>query len=95
LASSVAAGAGAALAACGHSSAPAAPLQTQPTAVPTGLNAAIDAAEAVRPRSGKTVTVALTPRPVTVDLGGRVVNTLGYADTVPVGRMSATRSTLR
>jgi FtsP/CotA-like multicopper oxidase with cupredoxin domain len=84
LASSVAGGAGAALAACGHGGAPAAePLQTQPTAVPSGLTAAIDAAEAARPHSGRTVTVALNPGPVTVDLGGRVVNTRGYADTVP------------
>ncbi len=29
------------------------------------------------------MTATLTPRPVTVDLGGRVVSTLGYADTVP------------
>lgn len=83
LASSMAAGAGAALAACGRSSPATAPLQTQPTAVPAALTGAIDAAEAARPHTGKTVTVELNPRPVTVDLGGRVVNTRGYADTVP------------
>ena len=27
--------------------------------------------------------MTLTPRPVTVDLGGKVVKTLGYADTIP------------
>ncbi|MBB3601506.1 FtsP/CotA-like multicopper oxidase with cupredoxin domain [Mycolicibacterium sp. BK556] len=79
----LAASAGAALAACGRGSAPAAPLQTQPTAVPGSLTAAIDAAEAARPHTGETVSVALNPGPVTVDLGGRVVNTRGYADTVP------------
>ncbi|TDO14519.1 FtsP/CotA-like multicopper oxidase with cupredoxin domain [Mycobacterium sp. BK086] len=79
----LAASAGATLAACGRGNAPAAPLQTQPTAVPGSLTAAIDAAEAARPHTGKTVSVALNPGPVTVDLGGRVVNTRGYADTVP------------
>ncbi|MCX2933130.1 multicopper oxidase family protein [Mycobacterium sp. CVI_P3] len=83
LASTMAAGAGAALAACGQGDTPAPPLQAQPTTVPGSLTAAIDAAEAARPHSGKTVTVALTPRPVTVDLGGRVANTMGYHDAVP------------
>ena len=83
LASSLAAGAGAALAACGKSATPTATLQTQPTSVPTSLDAAIKAAEAARPHTGRTVNMTLTPRPVTVDLGGKVVNTLGYADTVP------------
>lgn len=83
LSSTLAVGAGAALAACGQDNGPVPPLQTQPTTVPASLTAAIDAAEAARPHSGKTVTVALTPRPVTVDLGGRVVNTLGYHDAVP------------
>lgn len=82
LASSLVAGAGAALAACGNSGTPA-PLQTQPSTVPGSLTAAIDAAEAARPHTGRTVAVALNPGPVTVDLGGRVVNTRGYADTVP------------
>ena len=83
LAGSLAAGAGAALAACGKSATPTATLETQPTSVPTSLDAAIKAAEAARPHTGRTVNMTLTPRPVTVDLGGKVVNTLGYADTVP------------
>jgi len=75
--------AGAALAACGKSATPAATLDSQPMTTPTSLDAAIKAAEAARPHTGRTVSMTLTPRPVTVDLGGKVVNTLGYADTVP------------
>lgn len=75
--------AGATLTACARSAAPTATLQTQPMSVPDSLGPAIRAAEAARPHTGRTVTATLTPGPVTVDLGGRVVNTLGYADTVP------------
>ena len=75
--------AGAALAACGRSGAPTATMETQPMSPPTNLDAAIQAAEAARPHTGRTVTTTLTPQPVTVDLGGKVVKTLGYADTVP------------
>jgi FtsP/CotA-like multicopper oxidase with cupredoxin domain len=40
--------------------------------------------EAARRRSGAaTVTATLTPRPVTIDLGGPVVSTWGYTDTAP------------
>lgn len=39
--------------------------------------------EAARHRTGATVRAALTPRPVTLDLGGRVVQTWGYAESVP------------
>ena len=40
--------------------------------------------EAARRRAGAArVTATLTPRPVTVDLGGPVVQTWGYADTAP------------
>jgi FtsP/CotA-like multicopper oxidase with cupredoxin domain len=81
LTGSLAVGAGAALAAC--TSGKTAELKTQPTAVNPKLDDAIKAAEAARPRTGRTVTATLTPRPVTVDLGGKVVKTLGYADTVP------------
>lgn len=42
--------------------------------MPTDLSAAIEAAEAARPHTGKTVTVVL---------GRRLVNTRGYADIVP------------
>lgn len=83
LAGSLAAGAGAALAACGSSGTTSSSLTTQPTAVNPGLDQAIEAAEAARPHTGRTVTAALNPRPVTVDLGGKVAKTLGYADTVP------------
>jgi len=83
LAGSLAAGAGAALAACSTKTAPGANLTTQPTSVPAALAEPIKAAEAARPHTGRTVTATLTPRPVTVDLGGKVVKTLGYADTVP------------
>ena len=75
--------AGATLAACAKSAAPSATLESQPMATPTNLDAAIKAAEAARPHTGRTVSTTLTPRPVTVDLGGKIVNTLGYADTVP------------
>lgn len=83
LAGSLAAGAGLALSACGRTVTAPAGLQTQPTAVPTSLNDAIKAAEAARPHTGRTVSATLTPGPITVDLGGKVVNTLGYAQSVP------------
>jgi FtsP/CotA-like multicopper oxidase with cupredoxin domain len=75
--------AGAALAACSRTASPGANLQTQPTTVSPKLAEAIKAAEAARPHTGRTVTTTLTPRPVTVDIGGKVVKTLGYADTIP------------
>lgn len=75
--------AGAALAACSKTPPAAAGLTSQPTSVPAALDGPIKAAEAARPHTGKTVTAALTPQPVTVDIGGRVVKTLGYADTIP------------
>ena len=83
LAGGLALGAGVTLAACGRPASTAGSLTTQPTAVDPGLDAAIKAAEAARPRTGRTVTATLTPRPVTVDIGGKVVNTLGYADAIP------------
>ena len=84
LAGSLAAGAGAALSACTKTAAPgAAQLTAQPTAVPGSLDAAIKAAEAARPHTGRTVNAVLNPRPVTVDIGGKVVKTLGYEDSIP------------
>jgi FtsP/CotA-like multicopper oxidase with cupredoxin domain len=84
LAGSLAAGAAAALAACSsRSTGPGSNLTSQPTSVPPALAAPIEAAEAARPRTGRIVTATLNPRPVTVDLGGKVVRTLGYADSVP------------
>ncbi len=84
LAGSLAAGAAAALAACSsRSTGPGSNLTSQPTSVPPALAGPIEAAEAARPRTGRTVSATLNPRPVTVDLGGKVVRTLGYADSVP------------
>ncbi|BBZ47719.1 multicopper oxidase family protein [Mycobacterium parmense] len=47
------------------------------------MAAAIAAAEATRPHSGRTVSVKLTAQPVEIDLGGPVVRTLAYGDTIP------------
>lgn len=47
------------------------------------LTAAIDAAEAARPHSGRTVTATLTPQLTTIDLGGPTVRALAFGNTVP------------
>jgi multicopper oxidase len=47
------------------------------------MSAAIAAAEAARPHSGRTVTATLTPQPAQIDLGGPIVHTLAYGNTVP------------
>jgi multicopper oxidase len=47
------------------------------------MAAAIAAAEAARPHSGRTVTASLTAQQVQVDLGGPVVRTLAYGNTIP------------
>src|SRR3954471_7885901 len=60
------------LAACGRSASSASP-----------MSAAIAAAEAARPHSGRTVTASLTPQPAKVDIGGRIVDTLAYGDKIP------------
>ena len=53
------------------------------TAVPPTAES-VRHAEALRRRPGqRVVTARLTPRPVTVDLGGPVVNTWAYGDSVP------------
>ncbi|WP_045821481.1 multicopper oxidase family protein [Williamsia herbipolensis] len=44
---------------------------------------AIDAAEARRPHTGRTVSYTLDPRRTDIDLGGPVVNTYAYGDTIP------------
>lgn len=44
---------------------------------------AIAATEAARPHSGHTVTASLTAQPTQIDLGGPIVHTLAYGDTVP------------
>jgi FtsP/CotA-like multicopper oxidase with cupredoxin domain len=62
----------AAMSACGSTSA---------VSPPAG---SVRQADALRRRSGQhVVTANLTPRPTTVDLGGPVVNTWAYGDTVP------------
>jgi len=47
------------------------------------MAAAIEAAEAARPHTGRTVTASLTPAPATIDIGGPVVHTLAYGNTIP------------
>jgi len=46
-------------------------------------DAVVGRVEAARRRTGATVTAALNPRPVTLDLGGTTVQTWGYAETAP------------
>lgn len=55
-----------------------------------GMTAAIDAAEAARPHSGRTVTATLTPQPARIDLGGPIVSTLTYGNTIPGPLIRAT-----
>lgn len=66
---------GLALAACARH--PAAPPSD------SNLTAAIAAAEARRPHTGRTVSAALTPQPTTIDLGGTMARTLAYGNTIP------------
>src|ERR1700756_655343 len=44
---------------------------------------AIAAAEAARPHSGHTVTASLTPQQAQIDLGGPIVSTLAFGNTIP------------
>ena len=67
---------GFALAGCGRATSAA-------TSPPTSLEAAIVAAEAARPHTGRTVTASLTPQPATIDLGGTVARTLAYGSGIP------------
>lgn len=76
LAAGAALAGGVAVAGCSSSPRPA-----QTPAPPS--NAAIAAAEAARPHTGRTVTATLTPRPETIDLGGTRAATLAYGSTVP------------
>src|SRR6266403_733135 len=50
---------------------------------PTSMEAAIVAAEAARPHTGRTVTASLTPQPATIDLGGTLALTLAYGNAIP------------
>lgn len=63
---------GAALVACERS------VTTKPT-----MSGAIAAAEATRPHSGRTVTASLTPQATKVDIGGKIVDTFAYGDSIP------------
>jgi multicopper oxidase len=47
------------------------------------MTAAINAAEAARPHSGRTVTATLTPQVTQIDLGGPIVRTMAFGDTIP------------
>lgn len=66
---------GLALTACSQS-------QRDPTGV-ARMAAAIDAAEAARPHSGRTVTAELTTQQAQIDLGGPVVRTLAFGNSIP------------
>jgi multicopper oxidase len=76
LAATTALASGFALAACSRST-PKTPSGT------TALATAIDAAEAARPHTGRTVTAALTAQQGTIDLGGTNAAALVYGATVP------------
>jgi multicopper oxidase len=78
---------GFALAACGRTTVPSGPPPpsgpSPPAGASGGMAAAIAAAEAARPHTGRTVTAALAVRPTTIDLGGPIPRTLAYGDAVP------------
>jgi multicopper oxidase len=57
--------------------------RSQVTGSAAQMSAGIAAAEAARPHSGRTVTASLTPQPAQIDLGGPVVHTLAYGNTIP------------
>ncbi|MGZ4513171.1 MAG: multicopper oxidase family protein [Mycobacterium sp.] len=67
--------AGWALAACGRPK-PRASTDAQ-------MAAAIASAETARPHSGRTVTANLTPQQTQIDLGGPIVRTLAYGNSIP------------
>jgi multicopper oxidase len=67
---------GFALAGCGQP-------KSEGTSVSAQMAAAITAAEAVRPHSGRTVTASLTPQLAEIDLGGPVVRTMAYGSAIP------------
>jgi FtsP/CotA-like multicopper oxidase with cupredoxin domain len=65
---------GFAVAACSHN---------QPTSSEAKMEAAIKAAEAARPHSGRTVTATLTSQQTDVDLGGVTARTQAFGSTIP------------
>ncbi|MCV7052845.1 multicopper oxidase family protein [Mycobacterium heidelbergense] len=64
------------LAACSQST-------SQVSSAAAQMAAAIAAAEAARPHSGRTVTASLTPQQTQIDLGGPVVRTFAFGNTIP------------
>jgi FtsP/CotA-like multicopper oxidase with cupredoxin domain len=67
---------GLALTACNQS-------KSQVSAGAAQMAAAIAAAEAARPHSGRTVAASLTPQQAQVDLGGPIARTLAYGNAIP------------
>ena len=55
----------------------------QPASSEAKMEAAIKAAEAARPHSGRTVTATLTSQQTDVDLGGVTARTLAFGSTIP------------
>ena len=55
----------------------------QPASSEAKMEAAIKAAEAARPHSGRTVTATLTSQQTNVDLGGVTARTLAFGSTIP------------
>jgi FtsP/CotA-like multicopper oxidase with cupredoxin domain len=52
--------------------------------------AEVTATESARPTTGTVRTMTLNPRPVNIDLGGRIASTWAYGDTVPGKPLRAT-----
>lgn len=76
--------AGAALGGCTGATSSLSPAAPSTSALPpANLQRAILAAEELRLRSGKTRSYTLMPRRTQIDLGGVVVSTLAYGDSVP------------
>src|ERR1700745_2016074 len=67
---------GLALAACGE-------MKSQVSGSAAKMADAIAAAEEARPHSGRTVAASLTPQQAQIDLGGPVVSTLAFGNTIP------------
>jgi multicopper oxidase len=64
------------LAGCGNS-------KPGPPTAASLMSSAINAAEAARPHTGQTVTANLTPQVTQIDLGGPVVRTMAFGNTIP------------
>ena len=55
----------------------------RPKVASSPMSDAIAAAEAARPHSGRTVTASLNPQRAKIDIGGKIVDTFAYGDTIP------------